>query len=230
MAFCTTCGSNVSGTFCSQCGTPVAAAGTAAPPQPPPMAQAPMAQQPMAQPYAQPYAPPVARKTSPLVWVLVIVLGFFVVCGISVALFVGYVAHRVHQVVDVNGRDGGVTFHTRGQDGRDAVLQVGGSGKVPSWVPVYPGSEGRAKFAITGAADGGEGGAFTFTTSDDPMRVKSYYEDKAKGMGLTVNMDSTSPEGGVLIAAEDGGERRSLNVTVGGHGNETSVSVIYGKK
>src|SRR5690348_12972938 len=117
MPFCTTCGSNVSGTFCSQCGTPVAASGTAAPP-PPPMGQAPVAQQPMAQPYAQPYAQPAPRKTSPLVWILVIVLGFFVVCGISVALFVGYVAHRVHQAVDVNGRDGGVTFHTRGRDGR----------------------------------------------------------------------------------------------------------------
>ena len=230
MPFCTTCGTNVSGTFCSQCGTPVAAAGTAAPPTPPPISQAPVAQQPMAQPYAQPYAPPVARKTSPLVWILVIVLGFFVVCGISVALFVGYVAHRVHQAVDVNGRDGGVTFHTRGHDGRDAVVQFGGSGRVPSWVPVYPGSAGRAKFAVTGAADGGEGGAFTFTTSDDPIRVKSYYEDKAKGMGLTVNLDSTSPEGGMLVAAEEGGDHRSLQVIVGGHTGETSVNVIYGKK
>jgi hypothetical protein len=225
MPFCTTCGANVNGTFCSQCGTPVAAAGTAAPPPTPPTGQPPMAQ-----PYAQPYAQPVTRKTSPIVWVLVIVLGFFVVCGISVALFVGYVAHRVHQAVDVNGRDGGFTFHTRGRDGKDAVVQVGGSGKVPSWVPVYPGSEGRAKFAITGAANGSEGGAFSFTTSDDPMRVKSYYEDKVKGMGMTVNMDSTSSEGGMLVAAEDSGDRRSLQIIVGGHTGDTSVQVIYGRK
>ena len=236
MPFCTTCGSNVSGTFCSQCGTPISAAGAAAaPPPPPPMSQPPlgqpaMAQQPPVQPYAQPYAPPAARKTSPIVWVLVIVLGFFVVCGISVALFVGYVAHRVHQAVDVNSRDGGVTFHTRGQNGKDAVVQFGGTGRVPSWVPVYPGSEGKAKFAITGAADGGEGGAFTFTTSDDPVRVKTYYQDKVKGMGLTVNLDSSSPEGGMLVAAEDGGDHRSLQVIVGGHTGETSVNVIYGRK
>ena len=223
MAFCTTCGANVTGTFCSQCGTPAAGA-AAAPPQPQPTA---------AQPYGQPqpYAAPVAaRKTSPIVWVLVIVLGLFVLGGIAVAGFVAFVAHRVHQAVTVDpAHGGGFTVHTRGHDGKDAVVQFG-SGKVPSWVPVYPGSEGRAKFSVSGTTDGGEGGAFTFTTSDDPTQVKSYYSDKAKNMGLTINMDTNTPEGGMIVAAEDGGDHRSLQVIVGGHRGETSVNVIYGRK
>jgi hypothetical protein len=248
MPFCTTCGANVVGTFCSQCGTPAAGAAASAPPPPaqpmPPqqaMPQQPFAQQqmppqPIAQPpYAQQYPQPmpmapVARKTSPIVWVLVAVLGLFVLGGIAVAGFAAYVAHRVHQAVQVNGKDGGFTLHTRGANGKDAVVQFGGSGKVPSWVPSYPGSEGRAKFAVTGSADGGEGGAFTFTTSDDPTRVKNYYSDKAKNMGLTINMDTTSPEGGMIVAAEDGGDHRSLQVIVGQTGGETSVNVIYGRK
>jgi hypothetical protein len=234
MPFCTTCGANVTGTFCSQCGTPTAGA---AAPAPPPVQQ-PVAT-PYAQPYSQPYAQPVppgappvvvVRKTSPIVWVLVIVLGLFVLGGISVAAFVAFVAHRVHQAVSMDGKDGGLTFHTRGSDGKDAVVQFGGSGKAPSWVPVYPGSEGRAKFSVSGAADGGEGGAFTFLTSDDPLRVKTYYADKAKGMGLTLNMDTTTPEGGMIVAAEEGGDHRSLQVIVGGHTGETSVKVIYGRK
>src|SRR5580700_4365687 len=98
MPFCTTCGANVNGTFCAQCGTPVGAAGTT-PPQP--------AQQPaMPPPYTgQPYAAPppgmtpmpAPRKTSPLVWVLVIILGIFFVGFASCAAFGLYVAHKVKQ-------------------------------------------------------------------------------------------------------------------------------------
>lgn len=230
MPFCTTCGANVTGTFCSQCGTP--AAGAAAPAPPPP--------QPMAPPYAQPYGqpgPPVAqpvvvvRKTSPVVWVLVVILGLFLLGGLAFAGFVAFVAHRVHQAVSVDGRTGGVTLHARGDDGKDAVIQFGGSGKLPSWVPVYPGSEGKATFAVRGTGDGGaEGGSFTFTTSDDPGRVKSYYADKTKDMGMKLNLDTTTPEGGMIVATDEGGDRRSLTVIIGGRPGETTVNVTYGRK
>ena len=231
MPFCTTCGANVTGTFCSQCGTP--AAGATAPP-PPPM------QQPVATPYAQPYqqpvppgAPPVVvvRKTSPIVWVLVIVLGFFVVCGIGIAGFAAYVAHRVHQSVSIDSRTGGVTLHARGNDGKDAVVQFGGSGKLPSWVPVYPGSEGKSTFAVRGSADSGaEGGSFVFTTRDDAARVKSFYSDKATGMGMKVNLDTTTPDGGMIVAVDEGDHQRSLSVIIGHSSDETSVNVTYGRK
>ena len=99
MAFCTTCGANVSGAFCPQCGTPVSAA--APPPQPPPPsygAQANMAPPPA---YAQPYgAPPPAmgpRKTNPLVLVLVIILGLCFLGFASCAAFGLYVAHKAKQ-------------------------------------------------------------------------------------------------------------------------------------
>jgi len=66
MAFCTVCGAAVEGRFCQKCG---AAAGAAAPPA----------------------AAPVARRTSPLVWILVafgalvvLVCGLFVVGGLFV--------------------------------------------------------------------------------------------------------------------------------------------------
>jgi hypothetical protein len=232
MPFCTKCGANVTGTFCTQCGTPAAGAAASAPPTPPPA---------MAAPYAQPYQPPVApgapvvvvRKTSPIVWVLVIVLGLFVLGGISVAAFLGYVAHRVHQAVSIdNGRDGGFTMHTRGADGKNATIEFGGTGgKLPSWVPVYPGSDGRAKFAMRGSADGQkEAGSFVFTTTDDVARVKSFYTDKCRDLGMKVNLDTTTVDGGMIVAVEEGAEERSLMVTVGGHSGETTVNVTYGRK
>jgi hypothetical protein len=222
MPFCTTCGANVTGAFCSQCGTP--AAGAAASTSPP-----------AAAPYQQAAAPgavPVARKTSPIVWVLIIVLGMFVLGGIGLAAFVAFVGHRMHQagVSFDRGRDGGVTFQTHDRDGKNAVVQFGGKGKLPSWVPVYPGSDAHATFSVTGTADNSEGGNFTFTTSDDPGRVKSFYSDKAKLMGMTISVDTTTPEGGMLVAADDGADQRSLTVVIGGHLSQTTVNVSYGRK
>jgi len=97
MPFCTTCGANVNGAFCPQCGTPISAA--SAPPLP-------LQQPSMPPPYAaQPYAGqppgmapmPSTRKTSPLVWVLVIVLGLFFLGIVSIVGFGYYVAHKVKQ-------------------------------------------------------------------------------------------------------------------------------------
>jgi hypothetical protein len=108
MAFCTTCGANVNGVFCTQCGTPVSAAGApppsspqqpGMPPPPPPYGTQPPGMYPP--PYRAPQpgmAPmPPARKTSPLVWVLVIFLGLCFLGFASCAGFGLYMAHKVKQ-------------------------------------------------------------------------------------------------------------------------------------
>jgi hypothetical protein len=224
MPFCTKCGASVAGAFCNQCGTPVSAA---AQEQPAPAAG-----------YQQPVGPgvtPGPRKTSPVVWILVIVLGLFVLGGIATVGVIGFVAHRAARQAGLaidRSRDGGVSFNVRGADGKDARVEFGTSvGKLPSWVPVYPGSEGRATFAVRGTGNGeGEGGNFTFTTSDDGARVKAFYADKCKDLGMKVNLETTTPEGGMFIAADEGGEKRSLTVVIGGHGGQTTVNVTYGSK
>jgi hypothetical protein len=108
MAFCTTCGANVTGAFCNQCGTPAAAAGAASSSAPPPAA-GPL--QPAAAPYTQPAATPymqpagappyatqpVPRKTSPIVWVLCILLGLFVLFGIGIFGAGWFVMHKARQ-------------------------------------------------------------------------------------------------------------------------------------
>jgi len=108
MAFCTACGANVNGVFCTQCGTPVSAAGApppsspqqpGMPPPPPPYGTQPPGMYPP--PYRAPQpgmAPmPPARKTSPLVWVLVIFLGLCFLGFASCAGFGLYMAHKVKQ-------------------------------------------------------------------------------------------------------------------------------------
>ena len=89
MAFCTSCGAEVTGAFCRQCGTPAGAASASPAPVPPPqpaMAAAPV-----------PGAVPVKRKTSPLVWVLVIILGLFVLGGIVTVGAGMFFLHKARQ-------------------------------------------------------------------------------------------------------------------------------------
>jgi len=84
MAFCTSCGAAVSGAYCPNCGTPAGAASSAA---------------------AGPAAPlpPPRRRTSPIVWILVAVLGLFVIGGIIVFAGGIFLVHKVNQAgVDVN--------------------------------------------------------------------------------------------------------------------------------
>jgi hypothetical protein len=108
MPFCTTCGGNVNGVFCPQCGTPISAAGASPPPPaqqpvmpppPPPYGAQPPGMAPP--PYGVPppgMAPmPTARRTSPLVWVLVIIFGLLFLGFVSVVGFGFYVAHKVKQ-------------------------------------------------------------------------------------------------------------------------------------
>ncbi len=105
MAFCTNCGAQVNGAFCPQCGTPIgrpAAAQApvvspqAAPPPPPPAAAPVPPQQAWGAPAAAP-APAPVRGTSPLVWVLVILVGLFVLGGIAVVGTGYFLVHKARQ-------------------------------------------------------------------------------------------------------------------------------------
>jgi hypothetical protein len=97
MAFCTNCGAQVTGAFCNQCGTPAGRPAAASPP-PAVAPQAPPASPPQAAWTGPAPAPaPVARGTSPLIWVLVIVLGLFVLGGIAVVGAGYFVVHKARQ-------------------------------------------------------------------------------------------------------------------------------------
>jgi hypothetical protein len=287
MAFCTTCGAKVNGAFCTSCGTPVSAAGQQPPapaPVPAPAPAAPSFQPPPVQPppyQASPVAPPppgvpAQRKTSPIVWILVIILGLFLLGGAAVVGVVAYGVHKVHQagfdsdlwrrnpglaaskmittfnpnmeMVRINEADGTVTMrdrrnghvvtmsfndlqkggfqmNVRGDDG--GSFQLGGdTSRIPSWIPSYPGS--KPEVAFTGSGNGGEGGTFTFKTSDSPQQVLKFYQDKVAELGLKTFMVANTADGGTIAAGEQNG--RSLSVTVSTSGGQTSVAVIYGHK
>jgi len=220
---------------------------------------------------------PTARKTSPLVWVLVIVLGIFFLGFASCAAFGLFVAHKVKQAADNPGlavakilaatnpnvevvksdegagtvtirdkttgkettmtfdqaRNGKFSITADDDHGGKATMQFGGAANnanLPSWVPKYPGSEGTSTFAITGSGtDGADGGSFTFNTPDSTEKVLQFYRDKVQDLGLKVKLTTTTGDGSMFSAAEDG-DKRTLMVIVGAHQGSTGVSVTYGSK
>ena len=250
------------------------AAWQAAPPPSPPM-QAPM--QPM------PAAAPVRRGTSPIVWILVIVGGLFVLGIIGVVGTGFFLVHKAKQVgLDPNlisrnpgyaiakmaiaanpdisevGHDdsagtvtvrdrktGEVTtlsfddikngrfkFTARDAKGETATMEFGaGADKLPSWVPAYPGASAKGTFSITGnSGDGsGEGGNFTYTTPDPVSKVMDFYKDKARDLGMKVNVTTTTDKGEMMIASDED-SKRSLTVVAGESNGETGVNITYARK
>jgi hypothetical protein len=236
-----------------------------------PMAAAPVVAAPMAA--APVAAAPVTGKVSPIVWILLTVLGLIVLSFVGCGVFAMYMAHTVvsnpglvlgkiitasnpdAEVVATDPRSqtmrirdrktgeevtlsfddikkGKLTFSAKGKNGEVANMEIGGGeGKLPSWVPTYPGAKAQGNMTARGeGADGaGEGGVVTFTTPDPPSKVMAFYEAKIKDMGMTINLTGTSDAGG-LVAGADEGAQRTLNVMVGGSGGETSITVTYGRK
>ena len=228
-------------------------------------------------------AAPAKRRTSPIVWVLVIILGLFVLGCIGVVGTGLFLVHKARQagldpelmrrnpglamgkliaaanpdaeVVSTDDNAGTITIRdrktgkvmtmtfdqakngkfkltTEGDDGKVASVELGGGdGKLPSWVPNYPGSSTHGNFSVKGASnDGsGEGGNVTFTTSDPAEKVMAFYQDKAKEMGMKVNVTTTSASGGMIIASDED-SKRSLTVVVGGGSSETTVNLTYARK
>jgi len=91
MAFCTTCGAQVQGPFCGNCGTPLATGSPAPGPTPPvtPSSAAPAS------------VPVAAAKTSPLVWILAGCGGLIVIA----ALVFGFVLFKTRQFVHTAQRN-----------------------------------------------------------------------------------------------------------------------------
>jgi hypothetical protein len=125
-------------------------------------------------------------------------------------------------------RRGRFSFRTDDDSGKRATVEFGGTGRPPLWVPEYPGS--HPTYSIRGAEESGnEAGNFTYTTDDPASKVMSFYEDKARDLGMEAKVTTTTPDGGVLVASREGDDR-SLTVVVGRSAEHTTVNVTYARK
>jgi len=252
MAFCTSCGATVQGAFCQQCGTPSsAAAAQAAPPPAGPPAVALKRKTSVVV-----WILLAVAGVFVLCIVGLLVAGLYVARNPGVAMAKLITAanpdaevlstdlgsqtirirdRRTGKEVTLSFDDvkrGRLKFSATGDNGEVANLEIGGGeGKLPSWVPTYPGARAQGNLTASGADGGevGEGGVVTFTTPDPPSKVIAFYDAKCKEMGLSVNVSQLSDTGGLIVGADEG-DRRKLHVMVGGGSGDTTITVTYGRK
>jgi hypothetical protein len=158
--------------------------------------------------------PPPAKKNNVLLWIVIGVGGFFALILVLVLAGGLFVAHKIKQA----------NFELKSADG---TVQIGGTAKIPTWVPDYPGSNPRNAFSAQGKD--GRNGTFTFKTKDSADHVANYYRDQLEGSGLKVAATVNSGRSQV-ITAEDPANKHSMTVIASAGSNETSVSVTYMNK
>jgi hypothetical protein len=126
-------------------------------------------------------------------------------------------------------KNGHFSFSATDENGKTGSMEFGeGASKLPSWVPVYPGSKAEGVFSAKGG-EGEEGGTVAFTTSDDWSKVMAFYQDKAKDLGMKASMTTSSEKGGMLIFADES-SKRTLSVVSGGSSGSSSISLTYSEK
>ena len=114
-------------------------------------------------------------------------------------------------------KNGRISLSGTDEHGKVGRVEIGaGAGKLPSWVPVYPGA--KLESHITGSGDDGdrvaEGGMYSFSSSGAPSDVMTFYQDQARDLGMKVELTTATADGGHITAADEE-DNRSLVVLVG---------------
>jgi hypothetical protein len=130
-------------------------------------------------------------------------------------------------------KDGRISLSAKDENGKVGHVELGGgAGKLPAWVPVYPGA--RVESHISGVGADGEqteeGGIYKFSSADSPSQVMSFYQDKARDLGMKVELTTATAEGGHFSAAEED-NTRTMVVSVGSRsGGGATGSVTFKRK
>jgi hypothetical protein len=137
-------------------------------------------------------------------------------------------------VFEQDGKKLEMQAHTDGDKGslelktNDGTLNLGTNGKMPDWLPAYPGSTPKAVFSAQSAK--GSSGTFGFTTNDSIDQVVRYYEDALKRAGLTVKTQSMQANGKTslgILTADEPGSKRSVMVNATIADGATSVAITF---
>lgn len=121
-----------------------------------------------------------------------------------------------------DGQNGAVTVQSP-----DGNVRFGGGGKIPGWVPVYPGTSPVANYSAQ-TKDGDQTG-FTFKASDEPSKILAYFQDQLKSAGFNVAQVVSSDQGGML-SGENADKTKTVVVTLGKSSDGTQGNVMAVEK
>lgn len=140
-------------------------------------------------------------------------------------------------VIDENGKTTSMTTTGEGANAgiemksSEGTMKMGASSdKAPDWVPVYPGSSPQNTFSASNGSE--QSGSYTFTTSDSPEKLISFYGDSLKSNGFAVSNLTSNSEGkvGGMVSGEDKTNKRTIVVSLGTESDGTHVNVTFSVK
>jgi len=120
--------------------------------------------------------------------------------------------------VRVTDDEGAVVFSTGGAVSED----------LPSWVPVYPGSEPTGRHSMRTETE--QTGGFELETSDSVKEALEYYKAALEGEGYEVTMNTFAQddsEGGMVNATHDEKGRNVVAIFASEGGGPTKITVSY---
>jgi hypothetical protein len=136
-------------------------------------------------------------------------------------------------VITDDGKQASVTFDKNGvsaqsADGSSVKFGDAAGNNAPSWVPVYPGASPQGTMSSSSAE--GTQNTFTFNSKDSASKIITFYSDQLKAAGFSINMTTTTDQGGMVQASDDS-KKRTIVVTVGtsADGTQTGVTSIEKK-
>lgn len=129
-----------------------------------------------------------------------------------------------------DARRGRVRLEAVDENGKRGEVELGGGAPIPSWVPQYPGSRPEPVFSARGETDegAGEAGNFRFETADSPSQVVTFYEERARELGITLHTVRVGDT--VTLTSDDENAERKLKIVATRDGERTAVNVTYGRK
>ncbi len=146
---------------------------------------------------------------------------------------------KKEETITIKTEDGSTATAVASSDGATSTTTIktaegemkiaaGGSATFPAFAPQYPGSTISSTMTASGDANNGGGSMIGLETRDTPAQVMAFYKQKLVDANMPVKMETTTPQGGMLAAGEEG-ENRGVLITVGMQGDKTSIAIISGQ-
>jgi hypothetical protein len=124
--------------------------------------------------------------------------------------------------VVIGGKNGSIEVN-----GADGKVKIGNtSGKMPDWLPEYPGVKIEGTYSTENAESSGAG--FNFVTEDSIQEVIDFYEEGLKEEGFKVTRSTTTVNGqsSGSIVGNDTGYKRNVVISASIINGETKVNVV----
>lgn len=109
----------------------------------------------------------------------------------------------------------------------DEKVKIGNtSGKLPDWLPEYPGVEIQGTYSVDNAESSGAG--FNFVTEDSIEEVMDFYENELKQEGFKITKTTSTVNGKASgsVVGNDAGYKRNVVVNASILNGETKVQIV----